>query len=422
MKTSKKEIFSLLDNSRDNLKEEFETQCLSRSSGPSLIQIKSKLENLSRNKNNLKYREISDQINNAVKQRERFQNKVKENIASLRKGLELQRNKIFDSVNSILATETCDNINIQQFGKISTHKQKLAKVIFLDEDRVATIMNVNRPQIYIWSLTTKKIIRAITHPEGNLFRNLVKLGDDKLATSSHIFDYGQRPDSSIRIWNTHTGLCEKVLTGHTMQVECLAEIPNQVLVSGSFDNTLRFWNIDGPDMNSLRSLQLPECRAVVSLSAKVMACGTTNKIVILNVNDYSTEKIITVGESQSGVVNNLIPLEDGKSLVVALNIQSAYYSSASSQLYLCNWRSGEVIRQIKPQNVLNTAPITNMCHFRDNVCLILYNDGKMQKMNVKNGHMVQEMGHENQRSMSLDVHGESGLVVTGFNYQLSLWR
>jgi WD40 repeat protein len=49
-------------------------------------------------------------------------------------------------------------------------------------------------------------------------------------------------DKSLRVWDTASGACERVLEGHTGSVLSVAVLPDGRVVSGSFDNTPRVWD------------------------------------------------------------------------------------------------------------------------------------------------------------------------------------
>lgn len=58
-----------------------------------------------------------------------------------------------------------------------------------------------------------------------------------LATSSY--------DQTVRLWNSHTGQCLKVLQGHTSWLWTVAWSPDgQLLATGSADQTIRLWDAD----------------------------------------------------------------------------------------------------------------------------------------------------------------------------------
>ena len=48
-------------------------------------------------------------------------------------------------------------------------------------------------------------------------------------------------DATVRLWNLRTWACERVLTGHVGSVGALVARHDGSLVSGSADQTIRFW-------------------------------------------------------------------------------------------------------------------------------------------------------------------------------------
>jgi len=83
------------------------------------------------------------------------------------------------------------------------------------------------------------------------------------------FSYNQ-----VRIWNASTGVCVRILRGHTSMVRSLAVMPdgNRVISAGT-DGTLRLWDIEtgqnlavvGGRLGHVLSLvALPDGRCVVS--------------------------------------------------------------------------------------------------------------------------------------------------------------
>ncbi|WP_233849335.1 hypothetical protein [Paraburkholderia sp. HD33-4] len=49
-------------------------------------------------------------------------------------------------------------------------------------------------------------------------------------------------DSTIRLWNPASGMCEATLEGHSVSVDALVVLADGRLASGSWDTTIRLWN------------------------------------------------------------------------------------------------------------------------------------------------------------------------------------
>ena len=57
-----------------------------------------------------------------------------------------------------------------------------------------------------------------------------------MRTHTHTYTHTQ-------VWDIHTLECVRVLEGHTEAVLALAVSPAGCLISGSYDSTVRFWDL-----------------------------------------------------------------------------------------------------------------------------------------------------------------------------------
>ena len=48
-------------------------------------------------------------------------------------------------------------------------------------------------------------------------------------------------DNTWKVWNVNTGVCERTLEGHSNDVQCLIQLADGRVVSGSRDQTLKVW-------------------------------------------------------------------------------------------------------------------------------------------------------------------------------------
>ena len=69
----------------------------------------------------------------------------------------------------------------------------------------------------------------------SLISCLLKLSDGRVATGSF--------DDTLRIWNIKNGECEHVLRGHIDSIHCIIQLFDGRIATGSDDYTLRIWNV-----------------------------------------------------------------------------------------------------------------------------------------------------------------------------------
>ena len=122
------------------------------------------------------------------------------------------------------------------------HTDTIYKIIIY-ENNTKYITCSSDKTIIIRNCEDNKVIRILTDPK-DAVRNILLLSDGRLASSSQ--------NKIIKIWNLTNGSCEQTLIGHSNWVYCLLELPNLMLLSGSFDSSIGVWDISQKDKKELR--------------------------------------------------------------------------------------------------------------------------------------------------------------------------
>jgi WD40 repeat protein len=95
--------------------------------------------------------------------------------------------------------------------------------------------------VKLWDVATKTL-RATLQPTAD------NEGDEvtALAFSSDSGTLAVAVDRAVQLWDVTTGTCIARLAGHEGKVQCLAFAPDGTrLASGSYDQTVRLWNVAG---------------------------------------------------------------------------------------------------------------------------------------------------------------------------------
>jgi hypothetical protein len=131
---------------------------------------------------------------------------------------------------------------------------------------------------------------------------LAVLPNGKLASGSY--------DRTIRIWDIATQRCESTLRGHDSSVYSLAVLPHGKLASGSYDKTIRIWNISSRQCEMvLRGHDGCVC-ALVQLPNGMLASGSWDKTV--RVWDLMTQDCKYALQGHDGFVRALVVLPHNK--------------------------------------------------------------------------------------------------------------
>jgi WD40 repeat protein len=92
-------------------------------------------------------------------------------------------------------------------------------------------------KIRIWNIETHRLVTTLVGHNSSV-KSLLMLNSGQLASGSH---------KTIKIWNLDLpqATCIRTMNGHTRTVLCLAQSTynNDELVSGSWDSTIKIWNI-----------------------------------------------------------------------------------------------------------------------------------------------------------------------------------
>ena len=75
----------------------------------------------------------------------------------------------------------------------------------------------------------EKVLEGHTH----FVAAVVNISDDIVVSGSD--------DDTLRVWNIKTGKCLKVLEGHTESVYAVTKMSDDIIVSESWDETIRVW-------------------------------------------------------------------------------------------------------------------------------------------------------------------------------------
>lgn len=175
-----------------------------------------------------------------------------------------------------------------------------------------------------------------------------------LATPSHPVLITGSYDKTVRIWNLDTGECLRVLRGHTRAVRAL-QFDQRLLFTGAMDGTVRIWNWRAGEC--LRVLE-GHSDGVVSLSYNGYLLASGSKDSTINIWNFRTGAKFTLRGHEEWV--NCVMLWDGKSNPGDLDpAQMPGFAGLSSKRTASPNRSGTTIPPLTHTNstpFLTTSP------------------------------------------------------------------
>jgi len=116
------------------------------------------------------------------------------------------------------------------------HSKTVNRLIFIENDSKYITCSWDE-SINIFDARNNKLIKKLQGHTGAV-KDITMLTNGYLASCSN--------DYSIKLWNLQKGTCLKTLH-HLDQVNCIIEASNSILISGAFDKTITFWDLNCKD-------------------------------------------------------------------------------------------------------------------------------------------------------------------------------
>ncbi len=151
-------------------------------------------------------------------------------------------------------------------------------------------------------------------------------------------------DHTVKIWNIENGTCEITLKGHTNAISCLALVNNEI-ISGSFDGTIKIWNAESGT-----------CRITLQDHGAYISSLTiwNNKII-----SGSGDSTIRIWDSESGICEAVLSVSQNTiSWTTSLISTNDILISADNMNQLAVW-------DLKSKTSLKILPGTRLSFIPD---------------------------------------------------------
>lgn len=134
-------------------------------------------------------------------------------------------------------------------------------------------------KIYLWKVTTGKPVAILQRDVPAIVNSVAFNPDGSLLAAATGNDATWANSAGIRLWTVATGREKVFLKGHTGPINSVAFSPDgKVLASGSFDNTIRLWDM-ATGNNTATMKAVPKISVTVNGSSTVGVAVSANSIV-----------------------------------------------------------------------------------------------------------------------------------------------
>ncbi len=218
-------------------------------------------------------------------------------------------------------------------------------------------------------------------------------------------------DNNIKIWNLKNGNLIRTLSGHSNVIDSIVISPDgQTLVSGSADRTIKIWNLkNGNLIRTLSGHSRSVNSVAISPDGQTLVSGSDDKTI--KIWNLETGNLIRTLSGHSKVVWSLAISPDGQTLVSG---------SWDDTIKIWNLQNGNLIRTLSGHSL----SVLSVAISPDGQNLVSGSADKTIKIwNMKNGNLIRTIsGHSlSVRSVAISPDGQS-LVSGSYDTNIKIWN
>ena len=160
-------------------------------------------------------------------------------------------------------------------------------------------------------------------------------------------------DRTIKVWDVNSGVCLKTLTGHSREVCCLVLLNNGHVASGSGDTTIKIWNMESEQcIKTLNGHLEIFCRLEALESGELIS--------------YSDDKTVKVWDlnKEGHCIKTLVGLDYDDVASIRIKRQNNY-------LLISTYKGEMKILDLNRLNCYGTIKINDYAYLRDFICIQL---------------------------------------------------
>jgi serine/threonine protein kinase len=218
-------------------------------------------------------------------------------------------------------------------------------------------------------------------------------------------------DNTIKIWNLQTGELTSTLTGHTGWVVSVAISPDgKTLVSGSFDNTIKIWNLQTPELTSTLTGHTDKVRSVpISPDGKTLVSGSDDKTI--KIWNLQTLELKSTLSGHTDAVWPVAISPDGKTLVSG---------SRDKTIKIWNLQTGE----LKSTLTGHTGLVNSVAISPDGKTLVSVSYDKTIKIwNLQTGELKSTLTGHTAEVTCVAINPDGKTLVSGsLDKTIKVWR
>lgn len=191
---------------------------------------------------------------------------------------------------------------------IPSHDTRVMDICRVSENIVVSVSEDK--ECKVWDISSGRCIQRLVDKHNNFVNCVIKVGKTIMASGG--------ADTVIKLWSYITGRCIRTLNGHDGSVYCLLFVPvdtkhvdtpesmktsPQCILSGSFDKTIRLWDISTGNRIRTFTGHTREVVSLAYLSYRTFASGSNDCTV--RIWDTFNGTVLKCIENQSDPVKSI---------------------------------------------------------------------------------------------------------------------
>lgn len=249
--------------------------------------------------------------------------------------------------------------------------------------------------------TSMKCIKTLKG-HGDWVNCLIELRDSRLVSGSE--------DGTIKLWSTTENKPLSVYKGHTDAVLGLIQFTNTQLISCSRDKTVKIWNIsNGKEINSL-SINQPFCCICSVSDTSIALGGGDNAIRLVNLAEETEIPEFAILEGHTNQVQ----------AIICVDVLKSIYASGSDDNTIKVWDFDLKKTMFTLEG--HKGSVKTLTMLRDGRLASGSNDYSIKLWNVKSMEVVLTFTEYNSHPMCLIQISENQLASASSDWSIIIWN
>lgn len=280
---------------------------------------------------------------------------------------------------------------------ISEHKKSIRCIVFLDNEKLFATAS-DDGIIKLWDFK-KMEIKKTFNAQANKILTMIQVGE-KLVSAGN--------DQKIHIWNfkDEESISEnKLFVGHYGVIHYLLELPNDKLMSGSYDKTIKCWDLKtGKCYETIKAENQGKVYSLTFINNAELAVGNDNNI---NIYQMKAKKNIKVLEGHTDAVKEIISLYVKKLLISGSDDNSIRIWDLNTE------KCVQILLGHKNQ-------INSLVLFSENIIISSAEDSSLKFWDIESKNLIHSI--EKVSINSIKVAKDGRMVTVGTDKTIKIWK